>query len=58
MVRQMIDRLPTNTQLVPTLCLEVQQRGLLCIWGRWLRVWGVWLWTNGSPAATAKGHMV
>lgn len=35
-----------------------QQRGLLCVRGRWV-VEGlvVWLWTNGGQTASAKGHM-
>lgn len=54
-----------NAQLVWALCPSVQRSGsrvgCCCVSWSWGEVggWGferVWLWTNGSTAASAKGH--
>lgn len=54
---------PTNTQLVSALsAAAVRTAAAVCVFGGGGLLGGFvrggWLWTNGGPAASAKGHMV
>lgn len=58
---QMIDKLPTNKQsqhFVHECSGQAAEWTAVCQGEVDEGFRGLWLWTNGSPVATAKGHMV